>query len=350
MHDPAKLIKAEKWWNDKATLTLGMAYFLLAASEPVVPPHRYIPALLAFVVAFVGVAGYGHVINDLADAEHDRIAEKSNRMQGKSWLQVVSIILALQALAWLPWLVLPANRWNLSLIGLQELLLTVYAAPPLRLKERVLPGVLTDALYAYTVPVLITWTTWSHIGSMRPRPLLLAALIPWSLCIGLRGILYHQYLDVENDVRSGVRTFATVYGRSRTLWLLSRIILMLELACFAALTLAFSREFWFYPIGLALFALWRGFEIKYLQNQPAAVPPLPSSERFVRRYGYQFLSEFYTLWFPVLMLAALVRRSLWYLPIAIAHVALFDTGLRHVWRYDPRYVTQQILRMRRQHA
>jgi 4-hydroxybenzoate polyprenyltransferase len=189
MQSAGKLIKAEKWWNDKAPPVLGLAFFLLAVSDGEIPLVRSVLTLLAFMVTFIGVAGFGHVINDLCDVDHDRAAGKHNTMAGRPRAQVAAILLLLLAVAWLPWLWLPANRWNLSLIALQLLLLTLYAAPPFRFKARAVSGVVTDALYAYTVPALITWTTFADMaGEPTSRPFLLAALVPWSLFAGLRGM------------------------------------------------------------------------------------------------------------------------------------------------------------------
>ncbi len=351
MRDPGTLIKADKWWNDKAPSMLGLAYYLLAVHEHIVPVSRYLPATLAFVAAFIGVAGFGHVINDLEDIKSDRIAGKRNAMDGRSTLQTVLIAAALLFLAWIPWVILPADRLNLSLVALQLILLTLYAVPPARLKVRAVPGVIADALYGYTVPTLITWTTWSRVGgSMGSHTFLLLILIPWSFCAGLRGILNHQLRDIGNDVSSGVSTFGTTFGSVRTLWLLSRLVLPLEITCFVLMTATIARDFWFYPVGVGLFLWWRYFEITCLQNKPEPNPLVSAAEHYIELYGYEFLGEFYGLWFPVLMLFALLCHSFHYLPLALAHFLVFKTGILQLLRYDPKYVGAQITRMRRQHV
>jgi 4-hydroxybenzoate polyprenyltransferase len=308
--------------------------------------------ILAFIVAFIGVAGFGHVINDLGDLEVDRAAGKPNTMQGRTRLQIALIIAALLAMAWLPWLILPANRWNLTFIGVQLLLLTVYAAPPLRLKTRAIPGVLTDALYAYTVPMLITWTTWSHLGGPPThQALLLAALVPWSLCAGIKGILVHQDVDAANDIASGVGTFVTRYGHARTFWLLSRLVVPSEIACFALMTLAFSRELRFYFPVVVLLLCWRTSQLAWLWAVPVRLPWRLSSEEAVSLYGFQLAGDFYRAWFPVVMLAALCFRNPVYLALACLHLALFKTGLGHFFRHDLGHILcGGIARMRRRLA
>jgi len=350
---PGKILKAEKWWNDKAPPVFGLAYYLLATGTgpKVVPLGRSLLAMAAFITAFIGVAGYGHVVNDLGDIDVDHAARKSNTMEGRKRLHSTLMIAALLAMAWLPWLILPANRWNLSFIGIQLLLLTLYAAPPLRLKTRPVPGVITDALYAYTVPMLITWTTWSNVsGPEKPHSLLLVALIPWSFCAGLKGILVHQDIDAANDAAVGLSTFATRYGHTRTFWLLRRIVLPTEIACFALMTLALSREFRFYFVFVGLFSCWRAFQVAYLWDIPFGHPWRLSSEQSVTVYGYWFLGEFYTAWFPVFTLAALCFRSPICLPLAGMHLVLFRTGIVHFFRHDLKTIPWGISKMRQRHV
>jgi 4-hydroxybenzoate polyprenyltransferase len=350
MRDPGKVLKAEKWWNNKGTPVLGVAYFLLAEGYHTVPLLQAVETMAAFIAAFVGVAGFGHVVNDLCDLELDRKSQKSNSMEGRSRWQIAALILALLALSWSPWLVLPANGWNLRFIGLQLLLLTIYAAPPLRLKARPVPGVITDALYAYTVPVLITWTTWSYLTPMAPRPYVLAALVMWSVFAGLKGILNHQYQDAEGDAAFGVETFATRYGRRQTLWLLARAVVPAEAACFALMTAALASEYPLYLGGVTLYLCWRCFQLAWMWDEPVDVPWRLSSEQSVTLYGYQLLGEFYVGWFPVFMLVALCYRSPAYLLLAAAHLALFRTGVRELVTRDFKDIPWGIAKLRKRHV
>jgi 4-hydroxybenzoate polyprenyltransferase len=337
---PGKLIKAEKWWNYKAPPVFGVAYFLLATGDHVVPIATTLIGLAAFLVSFIGVAGYGHILNDLFDIEADRIAGKANAMAGRSRLPGAVILAVLLALGLLPWLALPANRWNLLFLATELALLTVYAAPPLRLKVRPWPGVLADALYAYTVPMLITWTTWGTLaGSAETNTMLLASLLPWSVCAGLTSILRHQVIDADNDLAAGVTTYVTRYGLARTSWLLSRVTVPLELVFFAAMTVTIARDVWFYPLALAIFIGWKVFLRHRHWHEHPADPRPPARERILQAYGYRPLAEFYCRWFAVVMLAALVWRSPVFLILAAAHMTLFDTGIvrivRRVWWHMP---------------
>jgi 4-hydroxybenzoate polyprenyltransferase len=343
---PGKLIKAGKWWNDKAPPVFGLAYLLLAAGNHVVPLGTALIGLAAFMASFIGVAGYGHIINDLFDIEADRIAGKANAMAGRSRLSGAVIFAVLLALGLLPWLALPANRWNLLFLAAQLVLLTVYAAPPLRLKVRPWPGILSDALYAYTVPMMITWTTFGTLaGSAEASTLLLASLLPWSVCVGLTGILRHQIDDADHDLASGVTTYVTRYGLARTIWLLSCVTVPLELVFFAVMTVAIARDFWFYPLGLAVFIGWQLFQRRRHPLEHLADPRLPARERFLRACSYRPLGDFYSGWFPVVTLAALVYRSPVFLVLAAAHLMLFETGIMQIVRQVSGHVPLRFFRL-----
>jgi 4-hydroxybenzoate polyprenyltransferase len=331
----AKLIKADRWWNDKATPVLGIAYCLLAIGDRPVPLVHMLGAMLAFMIAFVGVAGFGHVVNDAFDVEHDRLASKFNAWQWMTEGRARWLLPALLLLAWLPWLFLPANRWNLSFIALQLALLTAYAAPPWRLKERPLGGVATDALYAYAVPALITWTTFGPLaGVPGSRWILLAAMLLWSVCAGLRGILNHQCVDAETDARAGLTTFATTHGSTQTMQFIANRILPAEWVAAAVMTITLSREFPLYPLGVALFLVWRLFQLVGLSGARVTWPWRLEPRSRVRLYGFDILGEFQTKWFPVYMVAALAVRQPATVVVALAHLACFNTGIIGIFHYD----------------
>jgi 4-hydroxybenzoate polyprenyltransferase len=314
-----------------------------------VPPlSRTLLVMLAFMVSFVGVAGFGHAVNDLFDIDADRRAGKANTMQARPGWQRLLLLGGLLALGVAPWWWLPANRWNLALLGLQLLLLTLYAMPPVRLKTRSIGGLITDALYAYTVPALIACATFGDLGKAGPaRPALMAAIVAWSLCAGMRGILNHQCQDVDNDRRSRLVTFATRHGAESALRQLAGVVLPAEIICFVALSLAIAGEFALYLPALAAFIAWRVFQLAYLWDAPLGLPWRLPAQTFVTHYGERLLGEYYVAWFPVYMLVALALRSPTYLVLAALHLALFKTGVVHFFVRDLRYLPGAIGKMRR---
>jgi len=352
MVDVRRLIKSDRWWGDKAAPVLAQVYLLLAIGPTDWSLGRTLLALGLFLLSFIGVAAYGHLVNDLGDLAHDARAGKANALAGRTaWqrrlLIGVALALGLAPWAWWPAPAAAAFAWLLVQLGL----LTAYALPPLRLKTRSLAGVLTDALYAYTVPALICWSAWMATREhAEPPPLLLAALLTWTVFTGLRGILNHQLLDLDNDLRSGVQTLATRSGATATVRLLCSVVLPAEALAFALLTLVVSTRLPGYLPAAATVLLWRVFQLAYLWDAPLRWPWTLTPAVLVRDYGYRLLGDYYTQWFPVLTLLALVLQRPDHLPLLALHLLLFRSGPVNFFRHDLRWLPCALRKMMGRHG
>src|SRR4029077_12941145 len=85
---------------------------------------------------------------------------------------------------------------------------SLYSIPPFRLKGRAALGLIADASGAHLFPVLV-----AALLALRARgdgldPTWVAACGAWAFAFGLRGILWHQLFDIDNDRKAGVHTFA----------------------------------------------------------------------------------------------------------------------------------------------
>ncbi|MBL0718660.1 UbiA family prenyltransferase [Piscinibacter sp. Jin2] len=340
------LVKSDLWWTDKGAPILGLIYLLLAL-DPARPGLLLtLPALLLFLTAFAGIAGFGYVVNDLFDLRADALAGKRNTMAGRSPWARAGLVLGLGLLGFLPWALWPGPPQHaLGMLLLQTALLIAYAAPPLRLKERHVAGPVCDALYAFTVPLLITLAAWLPLGG-PPQALLLpllATLLVGALANGLRGILLHQIRDADNDRRAGLRTFATTVGVEAVWRVLARVVLPLDaLACALSLLLMAWALPVFALIVLLTFAL-RAFKWVYLRDEPLDLRALLLSprtpEQQVDFWGRQVLNDLRTVVFPVALLFALVGHSPAHLPLLILHQVLFRpldfAALRRDLRWTP---------------
>jgi 4-hydroxybenzoate polyprenyltransferase len=267
------------------------------------------------------MAGFGHLINDWFDIEADRRAGKRNVLAPLGPLRRSILVFGFLALAALPWLFLPRNRVNLVALAAEALLLTIYAAPPLRLKERP-EGVLADALYGYTVPFVITWATF---GKPLAAPDLLV-LLAWVTLVGLRSILNHQLLDLDNDALSGVRTLAWRIGRPATTTLLTRLVLPLEAMAFVPVTALFVAAAPWYGVLAVLFVAWRAFQVAFIWKPGREGRPCLEAYGAVHFYGYILLNEYYEKAMPVLFLAGLVVERPELAWLLLGHVAVFRTN------------------------
>jgi 4-hydroxybenzoate polyprenyltransferase len=145
-----------------------------------------------------------YILNDFFDENQDAISDKYNITA--SWrkeLKIFSLIffsffgifvLGIYVNDCIPFLVL------------QVVLLLLYSAPQIRLKERGFIGVLFDALYAYVNPAFILLVFLDNFSKVS---LFIYIILPLMyFFIGLKNIFQHQLDDLINDLKSGVKTFA----------------------------------------------------------------------------------------------------------------------------------------------
>lgn len=341
-----KQLKAYKWWHYKLPPLLGIAYYLIIVSNPSISLGLALPTIGLFLVALVGIAGFGHVVNDLFDMKPDKIVGKYNAMQGLTTPQRGLALFLLLAASCLPWLYLPSNWRTLALVALELLLFILYSAPPIRFKERGTLGILADALYGYTVPFLFTWTTFNQLGLNQPFTWGMLCLGLWSLCAGVRGILDSQVRDVENDVKTGLTTFVTQHGIDKTRWIISRVVIPAEIASFVLFAAVLSFEVSFFLLGFGIYLFWKYFNIKYMWRDTFdSIQHLTTQQ--VIRYSYVFLNEFYEKWQPLFMLAALIIKEPIYVALAILHLLFFKDGLSEFLLRELRYIPSGIAKMRK---
>lgn len=151
---------------------------------------------------FIGIAGF--LLNDFFDAEPDRIARKNNiTLKYKPmYVAIVIFILIISGLAL-------SSTISINIVYLllvQLALLIAYSIKHIRLKERGILGVVTDATYAHLIPEIILLILMNKFSNQFFVPVFFLLM---SFSIGLRDILIHQLKDYENDKKSNTKTFVS---------------------------------------------------------------------------------------------------------------------------------------------
>lgn len=200
------LIRANEWWSYKLASVLGTAYATAVILE--LPLISLWNTLLFLLIALVIGAAYANIINNLSDREVDQICDKANSLVGKSnWF--VAMMLAILNLSGLVIAeLLVSTPLALGLYIGNWFLFAAYSLPPLRLKERGIWGALANATADTCVPHLLAVLLVAYNGSQVLVPAWIPLIAIWSLAAGLRGILWHQICDFENDQRASINTFA----------------------------------------------------------------------------------------------------------------------------------------------
>ena len=332
-------LKASGWWNYKIPPLLGVAYYALA-SAPAQPAFADVAwLLLAWLAAVIGIAGFGHVLLDAFDVEEDRLLGKSNLWAPLSNAGRVALLVLLLAASWLPWLVLPAGTIVLALVALEFVMFFLYAVPPVRLKERGLPGILADAMYAHALPALWTWIPLSIIAGNRtfgPFPVVLGI---WSFSVGVRHLMQHQAIQLDSDRVANARTYAVRRGRRATLATVMKRVMPLEAVAFVLLLAVVSSSVPLLAAGFAVYATWQVFKFRFLWiARPSLARNTPQWDR-VTIAGTLLLTRFYERWLPLLLLLTLVSRSPSYLPLLFIHLIVFRAGFAELIKEDIPLVT-----------
>jgi 4-hydroxybenzoate polyprenyltransferase len=328
-----QLLKIQRWWDYQLTIMLGFVYHVTAAASTTPDLSSWLVTFVFFVVACIGIAGFGHLVNDYFDRESDRISGARNLVADQAAGSLLAQTVAVLVLAWLPWIWLPSDPVILTLLVLEFFLFVMYSMPVVRLKERGVLGPVADSLYSYTVSTSVATLVFAKLADVQ-LPIWFSLLIAaWSFLLGLRQIIAHQIQDASRDERTGLTTFVTSYGLRKTLILLDWCVLPGEVALFVAVICVLSRQSATTGAGFLVFVLVV-IGVHRQRSLECSVNPWkwPRINRLMF-LNNELLFRFYTEWFPLLGLIPLVRRDLSYVAAAALHIVLFKNGLKSTIRW-----------------
>lgn len=317
------VVRSEKWWNAKVAPVVAVAGLCLLAGPTATGDD--LVRLLLFVVSAVGIAAFGHLVNDAADREDDVRAGKANPLVTWSSGRIGAAVVAALVVGVAPWAFLDTRPVARVFLVVELVLLIAYAVAPVRLKGRGLLGALTDAAYAYAVPLVWTLTVFAAPGPLPAA--VTGALAAWSLLVGLRSILWHQLEDLDGDRRVGARTAAVRLGRDRTVSVVASVLLPLEVVAAVALVVLVSGALPWLPWACIAYVVWRLFQVRYLWAEPLLPSALHDRRGRVRLVGYVIDDEFVVRWLPLVaaVLLALEDRW-WWLAVAFVLVAFANAA------------------------
>jgi 4-hydroxybenzoate polyprenyltransferase len=217
LKETIKLVRVYEWM-EKLQVVFVACFILLIAM-----PHtwRFLGALIVLGLYMLFLGSYGYTINSYCDREQDAKVGKQPEILYFSDQQVLIILLALAFFS----LGIPIYFTDIKIrvLGIVTFfLVTFYSLKPIRFKERGLWGISVATLTQRPLPFLL-------FAFLVPCDEKLAwFLFGWLCFIGVLIILAHQIIDLYNDEKAGVSTWAVRAGESRAKkWLRLIIILML---------------------------------------------------------------------------------------------------------------------------
>lgn len=322
------LIRAREWWSFKGAPVLGTAY---ATTMILNTPLTLIWTFPLFLLIAV-VGSYVNLLNDFCDQEEDRISGKTNRMLGRSSLfKVIALVACI-----VPGLLAAGLLIQMPIaLGIYLgiwVVFTAYSVPPVRLKQRGFWGVLADAFGAHVLPQLFAVTFIIYATGKTTPTLWVLFISIWALASGLRGILWHQLIDFENDSTAQVNTFA-VASSPITLELLGKwVVFPVEIATFAVLLILANNVLVWAFLVLYLATEW----LRHYFWQINIVIVKPRQNNWHDLSDRLVLIEYYDVFYPLAFLGTAVWHSSVSLIILGVHGFLYAgriwLWLRDIWR------------------
>jgi len=289
-----KLIRWNEWYDSKIPLFFIVFYHLCLIegipTRQVVPRFAFVTGYACFYLAF------GYFINDYFDRESDRKAGKQKIINSLSEPIAVILLFLLGIAGFITSLLMQSNFELAILLSVITYFFAIfYSMPPIRFKERGVWGLLVSSVAQRSFPSLLVFCAFNHFN-----------LDTWLFFLflgfmGIRWILVHQLIDLQNDLKAGIMTFATNRGCQRTECLLKRVIFPLELGCILALWvygMAGFPIFWAAPVSyviiiIANWLLWKKVESPYNFSS----------------FDRQPLSDFYFVYWPIALAFTLALKQ-----------------------------------------
>ena len=327
-HRMLSVTRSGDWWNWKVPTLLASGYASIMMTG-VKPGFDHLPGLLIVMAGLVIGAVFASVINDFFDIEDDLLAGKANRLSAfrSPIRKLILILVVLSGLFFGSFLIHGAmSRFFYIMAWIS---FAMYSAPPFRTKKRGPWGGIFDALGAGFFPTLFVVSSVSDMAGACFPWWYTTGVGAWSLTFGIRGILWHQYQDLQNDMAIGARTFATDYGTDHAL-ATGVILLTLELAFFMVFMLPVTGLLIIWLLlcyGLYAWGVSKVLDI----HQVVMYQSMPGEATYFPGTFYQ------TLW-PYLLIIMMPAEPVLQIMLLIIHFLFFQADLRIHYYYIKRMV------------
>lgn len=315
-----RLVRSQEWWLYKIAPLLTIAYAEILLLQ--LPPTTATLTTLNALLSITSVAAYGYLLNDICDIEADQKANKPNAAANLQPWQRLLLCLLLISTGFAAPLLTHLSTLPIALLTANYLLPTLYSAPPLRLKERGIWGILSDAAGAHLVPTLfVAATVLSQIPDPPRNALLFTGLAAaHAFFVGLRGIFLHQLWDRDNDAKSHTTTFVSQREPETVRRWINRLIFPVEIALLGSVAVLLSGSA---PALIPIFVVYVLFTIVRLQVTRENLNPSPSAGQNIIPH------DLYEVWLPLALSTLLASRNPYYLGFVALTLVLFFPAVKN---------------------
>jgi len=306
------IIRSQEWWGHKLPplLAIGYATALMSA----VPLYRVALWLVFLLFSLVAGAIYVSVINDITDLEEDLASGKSNRIQ-KVPLKFRWIIPAICIMLGLIFgYFLYPDLLSCLLYLLSWIVFSLYSIKPVRLKNRGILGVLADGCGSHVFTSLLMISSVSYVTHQHINWIWFSAVGIWALCYGLRGILWHQFADRENDIKVNLNTYASKQDPQK-FKNKARLLFFIELSGLGIILYEINLASAIIALLLYLFLVY----IRYKRNKDQIIIVLKTNDQ-----PFQIImADYYQMLLPLSLLLTSVTLNNINLIVLVIHILLF---------------------------
>jgi len=306
------IIRSAEWWAYKLPPLLAIGYATALMSD--VPLYRVALWLVFLLSSLIAGAIYVSVINDITDLEEDLASGKANRIQNvPPKLRWIIPAICLLAGFMFGYFIYP-DYLSCLLYLLSWIVFSLYSIQPIRLKNRGIWGVLADGCGSHVFTSLLMVASVSYITHQQINWVWFTASGIWALCYGLRGILWHQFSDRDNDIKVNLNTYASKIDpkdfKSKTL-----LLFILELT--ALFVMLYELNLFAPVMAMVLYVYLVYIRTDRYKSNIVIVLKKDDKPYLI------LMSDFYQMLFPVsLLIYASLNDSL-NLIILLVHILLF---------------------------
>jgi len=306
------VIRSQEWWAHKLPPLLAIGYATALLSP--VPLYKVALWLIFLLSSLVVGAIYVSVINDITDLEEDIASGKSNRIQqvpvNFRWLIPAAAVLLGIGFGYF----LYPDLLSCLLYLLSWIVFSLYSIEPVRLKNRGILGVLADGCGSHVFPSLLMVSSISYITQQQINWIWFASAGVWAMSYGLRGILWHQFADRDNDIKVKLNTYASKV-EPQDFKNKGRALFILEILALGVMLYQIHLMAPVIALGLYLVLVF----IRYDRYKNQLIIIMKTDER-----PFQIMmADYYQMLFPISLLLFSVSLDSINIIILLVHIVLF---------------------------
>jgi 4-hydroxybenzoate polyprenyltransferase len=311
----ALLTRAKDWRLSFVPFVLACVYaWMFLLQLPFSWYHLFI--FFLSLTTTIGFAAFGYFINEYFDQKEDALAGKINKLSFLKPSMKLLLFVAILLITFAPWLFLPKNNLSYWLVGFEVFSFLLYSLPFPRLKNKAFFAGILDASYAYFIPGILSFHTFSLLAPQIKAPHFIILFFATLFFVGYRNIFIHQIKDVLGDQKAGLRTLPMVLGPKKSnSFLLS--LGFIELALMGSFLLSLCNIhpiFVVYFLSLIALLFFKKQDFMNLIGLDKDFSLLPARH---------LTDDFYQFIFPVLNVFFLLWVDWRWISIALIHLLLF---------------------------